>query len=73
LDFYWILMIIGGASVTGVYAACMSVLGFVNPLLTGLGNSFMPRSVLAWNTGGGPKLWREAVQNAVLVGALMAT
>lgn len=70
---YWILMIVGGASVTGVYAACMSVLGFVNPLLTGLGNSFMPRSVLAWNTGGGPKLWREAVQNAVLVGALMAT
>jgi O-antigen/teichoic acid export membrane protein len=68
---YWILMIIGGASITGVYAACMSVLGFVNPLLIGLGNSFMPRSVLAWNTGGGPKLWREAIQNSMLVGALM--
>lgn len=68
---YWISMIIAGAGVTGAYAACMSVVGFANPLLVGLNNSIMPRSVLAWKTGGGPGLWREAIRNALLIGALM--
>jgi O-antigen/teichoic acid export membrane protein len=68
---YWLSMAIGGAVVTGVYAACMSIIAFVNPLMHGLGNSMMPRSVLAWRTGGGPELRHEAVRNAVLITAVM--
>ena len=29
---YWLAMAIAGAAVTGVYAACMSIVGFANPL-----------------------------------------
>ena len=64
-------MAIAGAAVTGVYAACMSIVAFANPLMSGLGNSMMPRSVLAWKNGGGPALWHEAIGNAVLIAALM--
>ena len=49
----------------------MSIVAFANPVLSGLGNSMMPRSVLAWKNGGGPGLWREATGNAVLIAALM--
>ena len=50
--------------------AC-SILAFANPVLAGLINSCMPKSVLAWKTGGGPALWREALGNAVLIAAVM--
>ena len=69
---YWLLIANGGAVVTGVFAACMSIVNLANPLLLGLGNSLMPRSVLAWKNGGGPALWREAIRNTVLFTALLA-
>lgn len=68
---YWLAAAIGGAAVTGVYAACMSVVGLANPLALGLINIFFPKSVLAWKHGGGPMLWREAIQNTVLMAAVM--
>src|SRR5205807_1108115 len=48
---YWLSMLIAGAAVTGVYAACMSIVAFANPLIFGVGNILMPRSVLAWKSG----------------------
>jgi len=51
----------------------MSIVAFVNPLLLGLGNSVMPRSVMAWKNGGGPALRHEAIRNAMLIAALMAS
>ncbi len=68
---YWLAAAVGGAAVTGVYAACMSIVGFANPLMIGLTNVFMPKSVLAWKHGGGPGLWHEAIRNTVLVAVLM--
>lgn len=68
---YWISMAIAGAPVTGQYAACMSIVGIVNPLLMGLTNVLMPKLVLAWKEGGGPGLWHEAIRNTVLIAALV--
>jgi O-antigen/teichoic acid export membrane protein len=68
---YWLAAAIGGAAVTGVYAACMSVVGFANPLLMGIANVVMPKLVLAWKRGGGPGLWHEAIRNTALIAALM--
>ena len=68
---YWLAAAIGGAAVTGVYAACMSIVGFANPLMIGLTNVVMPRSVLAWKHGGGPGLWHEAIRNTALIAAVM--
>jgi hypothetical protein len=58
---YWLAAVIGGLAVTGMYAACMSIVGFANPLIIGLSNVFMTKSVLAWKRGGGPELWHEAI------------
>ena len=68
---YWLAAAIGGVAVTGVYAACMSIIGFANPLMGGLINIFMPKAVLAWKHGGGPGLWHETIQNAVRIAAVM--
>ena len=70
---YWISIAIGGAAVTGVYAACMSIVGFANPLMIGFTNVLMPKLVLAWKDGGGPGLWKEANRSAVQIAALTLT
>jgi O-antigen/teichoic acid export membrane protein len=68
---YWLLMGLAGAAETGVFAACMSIVGFANPLLLGLGNSMMPRSVFAWKNNGARALWHEMNRSTVLIAVLM--
>jgi O-antigen/teichoic acid export membrane protein len=67
---YWLSSVVAGAAVTGLYAACMSVVSFVNPILFGLWNFLTPRSVLAWKDGGGAGLRRRAVRDLALLGGL---
>jgi O-antigen/teichoic acid export membrane protein len=69
---YWLSAVMAGAAVTGIYAACMSVVAFANPLVYGLFNILAPRSVLAWKEGGGPALRRQAIQHSLLFIAVMA-
>jgi O-antigen/teichoic acid export membrane protein len=69
---YWFSVIIGGAAITGVLTACMSIVAFTNPLTFGLGNILGPRSVLAWNQKGGAGLRRQAIRDALLLGAVMS-
>jgi O-antigen/teichoic acid export membrane protein len=68
---YWVAILIAGAAVTGVYAACMSTLSFVDPLILALGNVFTPKLRLSWKNDGGPGLWHEAARSAVLIAALI--
>ena len=68
---YWLSMSLLGATVTGVFSACMSIVAFVNPLLHGLRNAMMPKLVLAWKNGGGQSLWEEAVHNVKLIALLI--
>jgi O-antigen/teichoic acid export membrane protein len=68
----WLLAWIAGVATTGVYAACMSVVSIANPLIIGISNILVPRAVLALNEGGSRKLWRQSVQDAVLLGLAMA-
>jgi O-antigen/teichoic acid export membrane protein len=70
---YWLLVVIAGAAVTGVYTACMSVVAFANPLMLGVRNILAPRSVLAWKTGGGAGLRRQAIRDTLLLGVIMAS
>jgi O-antigen/teichoic acid export membrane protein len=69
---YWIAIVVAGSAVTGVYAACMSIVNFANPLIFALGNVLTPKLVIAWKDRGGPGLWHEATRNTVLIAALMA-
>ena len=68
---YWLMIVIAGAAATGIYAACMSVVSFVNPLMFGFANILTPRSVLAWKEGGGTALRRQTIRDSLFLGALM--
>jgi O-antigen/teichoic acid export membrane protein len=68
---YWLSAAIAGAAVTGVYAACMSIVAFSNPIVYGLSNILAPRSVLAWREGGGASLRRQAIRDALLIGGVL--
>ena len=68
---YWLSLVIAGPAVTGVYAACMSVVAFANPVIFGLGNILTPRSVSAWKNGGGTALRSQAIHDTALLGAVL--
>jgi O-antigen/teichoic acid export membrane protein/tRNA A-37 threonylcarbamoyl transferase component Bud32 len=68
---YWLLALLVGAAATGVFAACMSIVSFGNPLITGLSNIMTPRAVLALKDGGGVLLRRQIIRDALLLGAAM--
>jgi hypothetical protein len=68
---YWLLALVVGTTATGVFAACMSVVSFANPLITGLSNVLTPRAVLAFKEGGGARLRRQAIGDSLLIGAAM--
>jgi O-antigen/teichoic acid export membrane protein len=68
---YWITMLIAGSVVTGVYAACMSIVNFANPAIFAISNVVTAKLVLAWKDEGGPGLRQEAIRNTVLIAALM--
>src|SRR6516165_3653228 len=57
---YWLSAVIAGAAVTGVFAACMSIVAFANPVVFGLFNILAPRSVLAWKEGSEPASLAES-------------
>ena len=68
---YWLLALGNGPTATGVYAACMSIVSFANPLISGFGNSLRPRAVLAFKEGGSPRLRRQAIRDSLLLGTVM--
>ena len=67
----WLSLAVAGASATGTYAACMSVVAAANPFLAGFINVLTPRAVRAWKDGGGSRLRTQAIRDAaVLAGAM---
>jgi O-antigen/teichoic acid export membrane protein len=68
---YWLLAFGAGTTATGIYAACMSVVLFANPLMIGIGNTLAPKAALALKEGGYPRLRREVGQDLLLLGATM--
>lgn len=69
---YWLLALMHGTAATGVYAACMSLAAFGNPLMLGINNALGPKAVLALETGGEMSLRRQTVRGAVLQAAAMS-
>lgn len=69
---YWLLALAIGTAATGAYAACMSIVSFANPIMLGLFNILLPQASLAFAKGGAGRLKREAIRDALLLGAAMA-
>ena len=69
---HWLLAWTLGATATGVYAACLTVVLFSNPLILGLSNSLGPQVAQAFTLGGFAALQRVVWQTTLLLGAAMA-
>jgi O-antigen/teichoic acid export membrane protein len=69
---YWLSMVIAGAAITGVYAACMSLIALINPILYGFFNVLTPRSVRTLQNHGAGALRQEAVRHALTLLALLS-
>lgn len=67
----WLALVIAGAAVTGVFAACSSIIAFTNPVLYGFFNVLLPKFVLTLRDKGIAALRRQACLDAALLAALM--
>lgn len=67
----WLLAAFFGTTATGVYAACMTVPLFANPLILGVGNALAPTTAHAYNKLGGVGLRRVVFQTTILIGTAM--
>jgi O-antigen/teichoic acid export membrane protein len=65
---YWLVIVLAGAELTGIYAACMSVVAFSNPIVFGLGNVLIPRAMQALKSKGRLGLREQAARDALLLG-----
>lgn len=67
---YWLTFLIAGSAATGVLSACVSVVLFASPFVTGLSNILTPKAVKAWRQGGGGALRRQAIHDAAILAAV---
>ena len=67
---HWITLAIGGAAVTGLYSACLSIVALTNPFLFGYFNILTPRYVRILKNDGAEGLRRHALRGAMFLGAV---
>jgi O-antigen/teichoic acid export membrane protein len=69
---YWLLALMLGASATGVFAACMTVVLLSNPFILGMSNILGPHLARAFANGGRDEVRRVAAKNTLILGGMMA-
>jgi O-antigen/teichoic acid export membrane protein len=69
---YWIMAILLGTTVAGLFAACQTVIMFSNPFLLGASNLLGPRAAQAFAQGGHRQVARVMQLALLLVGGAMA-
>ncbi|MBX9826585.1 MAG: hypothetical protein K2Y27_16540 [Xanthobacteraceae bacterium] len=67
----WVTLVIGGASMAGVYAALASIVGCANPLLQGIFNLLIPQSSRALHEGGVTALRQKAMRSTLQLAVVM--
>jgi O-antigen/teichoic acid export membrane protein len=68
---HWITLAIGGAVVTGLYSACLSIVALCNPFLFGYFNILTPKFVLVLKDGGAGALRRHAALGSLFLGLVI--
>jgi O-antigen/teichoic acid export membrane protein len=64
---HWITLAIGGAAVTGLYAACLSIVALSNPFLFGYFNLLTPKFARTLRDSGNAALCRQAALGALFL------
>lgn len=67
----WITLMMAGATMAGVYAACISIVAVANPLLLGFSNLLIPESSRVLHEGGLARLRLQTIRSALQLGAVI--
>ena len=67
----WLALVLAGAAVTGVYAACVSIVAFANPFIYGICNVLTPKYVDILKANDVSMLRRRVACDALLLAAAM--
>lgn len=68
----WLALVLGGAAVAGLYAACASIVAFANPIIFGFCNILTPKFVRIFQNDGVAALRRRVISDALVMGGIMA-
>lgn len=68
---HWLLALIAGTTATGIFAACMTVVLVVNPIMQGVGNVLEPKAAKAFAQGGHAALRKLIGRVSLAIAALM--
>jgi O-antigen/teichoic acid export membrane protein len=68
----WLALMLGGAALAGLYAACASIVAFTNPLIFGFCNILTPKFVRILQHDGIAALRQRAISDALVLGGIMA-
>ena len=68
---HWFALLFLGAHATGVYAACLSIIAFANPVLYGLFNIMIPKSARVFRQSGNRGVIERALRDSAVLGGLM--
>jgi O-antigen/teichoic acid export membrane protein len=69
---HWLIMSVMGAAATGIYAACLSIVAFANPLIYGFCNILTPRFVRTLQNEGMAGLKLQAARDTLVLVSAMA-
>ena len=69
---HWLIMSVMGAAATGIYAACLSIVAFANPLIYGFCNILTPRFVRTLQNEGMAGLKLQAARDTLVLVSVMA-
>jgi O-antigen/teichoic acid export membrane protein len=68
----WLALVLGGAAVAGLFAACASIVAFTNPVIFGFCNLLTPKFVRILKNNGIAALRRRVISDALVLGAIMS-
>ena len=69
----WIVGLAAGTAATGVFGACVTLLGFTNVLVLGTANFLKPKAAKSYSTGGIPALRRVLLAIASVFAVVFGT
>jgi O-antigen/teichoic acid export membrane protein len=68
----WLALVLGGAAVAGLFAACASIVAFTNPVIFGFCNVLTPKFVRILKNNGVAALRKRVILDALVLGMLLS-
>lgn len=68
----WLALVLGGAAVAGIFAACAGIVAFTNPVIFGFCNVLTPKFVRILKNNGIAALRKRVISDALVLGGILS-